>query len=465
MVVQQIPQQTQVQAAQAQALLAAGNAGSQANQQRNPFWNGMPGGPPPMLAAGLPGNFYPQMAAFAAAQENATAMVAVAKLGSFKGASTTNSSLVVRSSVRKFNVTGGILSVAQWTRKTVEENLEWLVNLSKRHLGNDKIVLLAYGDSCETLVFLDDHVDKMPLDFKKIKKVGVGVSMAQADSNLDETKLAKQGILQPSDSLWEHLRFETISAGDKKSDKCLFIHTNITVWSGGVEGRRRVLQVTTSSGLSFKPNPLFEQQVLSKWKEQGSGMPMTAIQEKETVITFNPKELLLLQKAFDNRLTSRDLKTNTAKFTLDDKKAAQHVIKRAQAEFVMRGPSRKRRKKEVPKPSTEAKKEEKPAPASKEQVKKDTKAKNSPVKKAKKDEKKGSKSTPSKKTKKEDDDDEPISKMVKKAEKTPAKKASRRSSVATSKDSKAETRGRPKVSKAKTKEEAPKKRSRSRSKK
>lgn len=217
-------QQAQAQAqAAAQALLAGGTA--QAGNARNPFWNmaGLGGGPPPMLGGGLqgglPANFYPQMVAFAAAQENATAMVAVAKLGPSKASPATNSSLVVRGSVRKFNMNGVPFSVAEWTRKTVEENLEWLVKLSKRHSGGDKAILLAYGDGCETLVLLDQHVNKMPADFGKIKKVGVGVTMANIDSTLDESKLANQGVLQPGDSIWEHLRFETL--GDKKAEKCL----------------------------------------------------------------------------------------------------------------------------------------------------------------------------------------------------------------------------------------------------
>eukprot|EP00934_Nitzschia_sp_Nitz4_P001028 Nitzschia sp. Nitz4//scaffold64_size103689//34958//36412//NITZ4_004430-RA/size103689-processed-gene-0.75-mRNA-1//1//CDS//3329556112//1028//frame0 len=439
---------------QGQGLLAGG----QANQQRPPFWNvGMQGGAPPMLAAGLPANFYPQMAAFAAAQENATAMIAVSKLGTSKMNPNTNSTLVLRSSVRKFNASGAPLSVAQWTRQTVEENLEWLVKLTKRHSEGHKAILLAYGDGCETLVLLDEQINKLPSDFNKLKKVCIGCSMTNADSTLDEGQLAKQGVLQPVDSLWEHLRFETLGASEKKVEKCLFIHTHISIYTGSMEGRRRVLQVKTGTGLSYQPNPLFEQQVLSAWAGQTVGATPTAVgvvapaedeePENETVITFNPKELLLLEKAFDNRLTNRDLKAHSNKFTDEDRIAAQYVIKRAQAEFVMRGPPRKRRKKDETKPETEEKVEEKKevTPEAPKEVKK---AEKKPVKKeSKKDEEKKAETpkappkakakTPAKTPKStrkskeaDEDDDEPISKMVKK-EKSPAKKGRRQSSGST----------------------------------
>lgn len=454
---------------------------------------GLPGG-------GLPANLYPQMMAFAAAQENATAMVAVAKLAPSKANASTNSALVVRGSVRKFSnpMNGILLSVAEWTRKTVEENLEWLVKISKRHSGGDKVVLLAYGDGCETLVLMDDQINKMPANFSKIKKVGVGATMTNIDSTVDETKLAALGVLQPSDSIWEHLRFETMTPGDKKLEKCLFIHTNVTVWSEGLDGRRRVLQVTTGSGLRYKPNALFEQEVLNNWRGKG---PAAAIPrpvagpkhdeepaENETLITFNPKELLLLEKAFDNRMTNRDRKTNVSKFTEEDRKAAQLVIQRAQKEFVMRGPSRKRKKKSET-PSEEVKKpkvteevkrpnvsEEVKKPKVSEQVKKPKAVKAeakenkaSPAKKPKPTESKPAKTTPTKAMKKDDDDDEPISKMVKKAEKTPAKKARRSSTTGSTKDAKpqepkSEPRGR-KSTRGQPKEApSPRKRSKSRSK-
>ncbi len=460
------------------------------------------------LPGGMPANFYPQMAAFAAAQENAAAMVAVAKLGISKPFPATNSYLVVRGSVRKFNMNGVLFSVGEWIRKTVEENLEWLVKLSRRHSGGDRVVLLAYGDGCETLVLLDDKVDKMPHDFSKIKKIGVGVTMTDVDSTLDESKLAAQGVLQPSDSIWEHLRFETMASGDNKIDKCLFIHTNMTVWSEGIDSRRRVLQVATGSGLSYQPNALFEQQVLLKWKGLSPLLPMPKAltmapsdseeedeeEENVTVITFNPKELILLEKAFDNRMTSRDRKTNVNKYNDEDRKACQHVIRRAQNEFVMRGPPRKRKKKSEEdlkeEDSNEAKQSEpaveeeiqasppkakaeptiketkvspskksktpevKPTPKSSKKAKKEngksTKKEND--KNVKKDQDKNVKKDDDKKVKNEDDDDEPISKMVQKADSAPVVKKARRSFTSNAKENvpkptpKMESRGRSKVS-------------------
>lgn len=456
---QQMAAQQKAAQAQAAALQAAAVAGNQANRQGNPFWNMQ--GAPPMLAAGLPGNFYPQMQAFAAAQEQNSAAVGTVKLSHCKSNTSSNSSLVVRSSARKFNVQGGTFSVAQFTRKCVEENLEWLIKLSKRHFPEEKAVLLAYGDGCETLVLIDGQANKIPADFRKIKKIGVGVSVADSDSKLEGAQLAASGVLQPSDSVWEHLRFVETSA---KKEKCLFIHTSITIWTDSVEARRRVLQVATASpakpyaAVNYMPNPMFEQQVLNKWKEQGSakGQAVTgaSASEPETWINFNPKELILLEKAFDNLLSARDLKSDGKKFNEDDKKACQRIIKRANDEFVMRGPPRKRRKKEEEEAKPAAKKAVTPAkkavtpakkaatPAKKATpVKKEEKKPASPEKKAKRksDAAAVAKTSPKKKAKKEvkkeeSDDDAPLSKLKPKAStKTPAAKRSKPSTGVKSK--------------------------------
>lgn len=413
---------------------------------RNPMWNGMQQAP--LMGAFAP---YNQMAAFAAAQENALPMVSIAKLASAsnKTKASTNSTLVVRGSLRRMNGLGGTLSVAEWTRKTLEENLEWLVKLAKRHAPTEKAIFFTYGDGCETLLLLDAQVNKIPGDLKKIKKIAVGCTMAEIEKSLDEDKLAKHGILQPKDSIWEHLRFETIGArqtpGNDKPAKGIFIHTKTSVLGESFDGRRRVLQATTGSNLGYKPNADFEQQVLNKWRQTfpspfppvaGLAMPMNGMMgmpmilpntvamgaatmasadaptERETVITFNPKELLLLEKAFDNRLTERDSKSAAVKYTAQDKIACQAVIRRAQNEFVMRGPSRKRKPKgEKAKEGSPSKKAKKDAPVvgKKESPKKATKSSASTKPEVPK---KQSKSTPTKKKKGGDDDDEPISKMV-----------------------------------------------------
>jgi hypothetical protein len=504
-----VAQQAQAQA-QAQALQAAVNAGAQANQQRSPFWNmqGMGGGGP-MMGGGLNANFYSQMQASAlAAQEQNAALVAVAKLGPCKTNPASNSSIVVRNTVRKFNVTGGILSVAQWTRKTVEENLDWLVKLAKRHFPNEGAVLLAYGDGCETLVLIDGHADKLPSDFTKIKKIGIGASMAEAEDKNDESKLASSGILQSSDPIWEHLRFEQLESSKKdKKDKCLFVHTNVSVWSDSVEGRRRVLQVITGApqnpyhAVTYKPNPAFEQQVLAKWKETyrasasaSTGFTQTFVQstvpeeppEPETVITFNAKELLLLEKAFDNLMNSRDLKSKADKPTEEDRKKVQLTIRRAQNEFVwVSNAPRKRRKKAAEAtaaPSSPAKASKAAQPAAgktdkpSESAKKTTKEKDKPDPKKKDaevkkeaEEKKIKKEEPEEKDESEenpedDSDDEPISKLK---PKTPVKRASRASTSAKKAKSPAPEKKQPPKRGRSVKEElAPKKgRSRSRLKK
>jgi hypothetical protein len=459
----------QLSAQQAQALQAAVSAGAQTNApHRNPFWGvqglGAGGGGMPPMMGGLPANFYPNMQA----QENNTAMVATARLGNCKENAEGNSPLVVRSSVRKFNLTGGILSVAQWTRKCVEENLEWLVKLSKRRNDVD-CILLAYGDGCETLVLMDNHANKMPTDFRRILKIGVGVSMVEAEFKGDESKLAKQGVLQPSDSIWEHLRFEQLDSSKDKKEKCLFIHTSVQIWSDSVEGRRRVLQLMSGAPESplmakcYIPNPSFEQQVMAAWKMAqagAAGQPFTAVEdvEDETVISFNPKELILLEKAFDNLLTATDLKADAVKWTENDTIKCQRIIKRSNDEFVMIGPAKKRRKKtKTDKPKKDGvvkdKADAKPKATPKSPAKKPVSPKKSKAAKAAVKEEE-------KKVIEQDSDDEPIRKL--KEGPAPTKAASpTRSSRRSSKSStpKAKT---PKAKTPKTDEDSDKKRGRPR---
>jgi hypothetical protein len=299
-------------------------------------------------------------------------MVAVAKLANSKGAKNTNSTLVVRSSVPRFNVAGGLYSVAQWARKCVEDNLEWIVKLIRRHHVDEQVVMLAYGDGCQTIVLLDDAINQMPDDIDMIPKIGIGVSSAPKGAKDDEDEIAKDGVLQPTDSVWDHLRFEQqneAAAKDKKGN-ILFIHTSMTVYGQAADGRRRVLQVKTLApkkpleAVQYVPNPIFEQQLLAKWKGMAGGMTPEQIQrvsmammqgmidphpamdmataaahsasmkeDEGTLITFNPKELILLEKAFDNKLTNRDLKSKADKWSEDDKKNCQLVIKRANDEF------------------------------------------------------------------------------------------------------------------------------------
>ncbi len=387
------------------------------------------------------------------------AMVATAKLAPFKKKGPSNSSLTVRTTVPRLNVAGGIYTVAQWARKCVEDNIEFVTKIARRDDPKANLVMLAYGDGCQTIVFFDDAMNKIPKDLKKIKKIHVGVSTAPIDDKRTGAEMAESGVLQPSDSLWDHLRFEQAGVSKEKKEKIMYIHTSMTVYGESDLGRRRVLQIKTNApkspfvAESYMRNVMFEREVLAKWKGEVPGLapvlaeyPMgaTAIapgippvaaaaaapaedKDKEYLITFNPKELLLLEKAFDNGLTPRDLKSKAEKWTDDDQKKCQLTILRANNEFKYvfpRKPNRKKSeieeakakksdaassKKAAPKSASKAK------PATKEPPKKAkatvTKKKDTPAKKKKK--------TPTKSVKKDpvDSDDEPIVKL-----KTPAKK-------------------------------------------
>jgi hypothetical protein len=439
---------------------------------------------PPMLAAQASLSGYLPMQAMM----QPPPMIAVAKLANNKGKKDTNSTLVVRNSVPRFNVAGGLYSVAQWARKCVEDNLEWIVKLVRRHHPKEQVVMLAYGDGCQTIVLLDDAINKMPEDIENLPKVSIGVSSAPKDAKDDETKMAKDGVLQPTDSVWDHLRSEQADTSQDKKEKILFIHTSMTLYGEAVDGRRRVLQVKTLApkkpleAVQYVPNPIFEQQVLAKWKGMASGMTPDQIQrlslammqgmmmpnpamgmaaaaahaaattqveeEEGTLITFNPKELILLEKAFDNKLTNRDLKSKADKWSEDDKKNCQLVIKRANDEFkwvVVRkrktasdddAPAAKKKKEDTAADGDKKPAAKKPAAEKKAIPAKDKETKKTPSKKA------TPKKSPAKKIKKEetaaatDSDDEPISKLKEKKEakkkETAAAPASRRKSKGSS---------------------------------
>lgn len=324
-------------------------------------------------------NFMPSMFAI---QSNMAhmAMVATAKLAPFRKNGSSNSNLAVRTAVPRLNVAGGIYTVAQWARKCVEDNLEFVVKIARRDDPKADLVMLAYGDGCQTLVFFDDAMNKLPDDLSKIKKIHVGVSSAPIDDKRIGSEMAKSGILQPIDSLWDHLRYEQANATKDKKEKIMFIHTSMMVYGDSDISRRRVLQIKTNSpespfvAESYMRNVIFEREVLAKWKgevpgvapllpehpmgqgEVGPIVPATNDSEKkedqnEYLITFNPKELLLLEKAFDNGLTPRDLKSKAEKWTEEDKKKCQSTILRAQNEFKYvfpRKPNSKKSKNDEP---------------------------------------------------------------------------------------------------------------------
>jgi len=472
-------------------------------------------------------------------------MVATAKLANCNKKKDTNSTVVVRSSVPRFNITGGLYSVAQWCRKVVEDNLEWIVKLIRRHHPDEKVVMLVYGDGCQTIVLLDEAINKMPADISKIKQIPIGVSSAPIDSKEDESKMAGSGVLSPMDPIWDHLRYESsqsempsennakdsaTTAKKKKKEMAVFIHTCMTVYGDGSDGRRRVLQVKTKApekpmvAVDFVPNPVFEHQVLLKWKgltpgaadqqrfsmamAQGqAGFPMFPVnpaamgmaaaaahvaattspeEEEETLVTFNPKELILLEKAFDDSLTKRDLKAKADKWSEDDKKNCQLIIKRANNEFKWVTVKSKKRKataapkKAEKKPKTAASTSATKAIPEKKTEAKKTEKKETPAKKKETPAKKG---TPAKKTTKspavvkkkedtpplqkeedpaEDSDDEPISKLKEKkeVERKNAKKQATKRTPAKKTPAKSKTTPAKKKATVTPKEESPKKRGR-----
>mmetsp|Transcript_61216 Transcript_61216/g.124821 ORF Transcript_61216/g.124821 Transcript_61216/m.124821 type:complete len:559 (+) Transcript_61216:139-1815(+) len=437
-------------------------------------------------------NFMPSIMAMQSNMANIT-LVVTSKLAPNQKNKASDSSLAVRTTVPRMNVAGGIYTVAQWTRKCVEDNLEFIVKIARRDDPKENLVMLAYGDGCQTLVFFDDSMNKHPGELSDIKKIHVGISTAPIDDKRTDTKLAHSGVLQPSDSLWDHLRYEQSNTTKDKKEKIVFIHTCTKVYGDSDANRRRVLQIKTHCPKSpfvadsYIRNVMFERQVLAMWNGEASGAapefnvganakagakpispgakPLEEDEAKEFLITFNPKELLLLEKAFDNNLTPRDLKNNGDRWNDEDQKRCQFTIMRAQNEFKYVYPRKSNKNKTADDENGAAAKQKesdssaklrtgKDAPTISEEAvperegskKRDAtdstdapiskKAKTSPAtkKKESKKDKKTSKNSPAKQAIKEEDvsidsDDEPIVKLKTPAKKTktktPTKKTSR----------------------------------------
>ena len=87
-------------------------------------------------------NFMPSMLAIQSSM-NQMALVATAKLAPSKKKSASNSNLTVRTSVPRLNVAGGTYTVAQWARKCVEDNLDFVVKIARRDDPKADLVMLA----------------------------------------------------------------------------------------------------------------------------------------------------------------------------------------------------------------------------------------------------------------------------------------------------------------------------------
>jgi len=395
----------QAQQAQQHELLQRQHAQAQARQQQNMPQQQMSQQQQQQMAAAVAqhrNSFF--MPNFQQQAEN-MAMVTTAKLAIPKKNKGSTSTLAVRSTVPRYNVAGGIYSVAQWARKCVEDNLEFIVKLARRNDPKAQAVMLAYGDGCQTIVLLDDAMNKMPVDVSKIKKIDIGVSAAPIEDKTVEDKMASAGVLTPTDSLWDHLRYEQSNVTKEKQEHVMFIHTSMTVYGGGTDGRRRVLQINTEApkkpyvAIQYVSNPAFEQEVLAKW----TGRPLQVQQaivmaanfppgpmstaaaaayvaattpddEPEFLITFNPKEILLLEKAFDEKLSTRDMKSKADKWEEKDQIKCQATIKRLQNEFIYVDPTKPTKKKVGPskkKQSDEKKKSATTSTAAVTETKKD----------------------------------------------------------------------------------------------
>lgn len=203
--------------------------------------------PPPQQFP--PADFQQELAKAAALRSNSNHLAIPVRLANSSQADHTNSTTVVRSLVKRFDLEGKLVTVAENVRKWMEEdNPEWLVQIGRR-VGAGYITkdgkasfLLLYGDGYETLLLLDG-IDP-PQDLSKVPTIGISASFAPAVGDMDQETAAKQGLLEPSDSLWEHVNFEFNRQGN---DRSLVIHTSSRVSMRSYDDlhRKRVIRVWT----------------------------------------------------------------------------------------------------------------------------------------------------------------------------------------------------------------------------
>jgi hypothetical protein len=206
--------------------------------------------PPPQQQQTLfPNNAdFQELAKAAAMRNNLHNSMAIPVRLANSSAEHTNSSTVVRSLVKRFDFEGKLVTVADNVRKWMEEdNPEWMIQIARRMAGTPKdgraAFMLLYGDGYETLLLLDGI--EPPQDLSKVPTIGISASFAPAVGDMDQATAAKQGLLEPSDSLWEHINFELNRQGN---DRSLVLHTTSRVSVRSYEDilRKRVIRVWTS---------------------------------------------------------------------------------------------------------------------------------------------------------------------------------------------------------------------------
>jgi hypothetical protein len=296
--------------------------------------------------------------------------LATVKLAQQVGADpATNGTRIVSTTIRQSNAQGEPLSVGEWSRQTIVQNSDWLVKISKRDKDISKngsgVVRITFGNGYDALVAID--CEEFPKEISEINRVGVVVCVSTVDDDDDSTRLKYRGVLNPSDSIFEHLQ-ACIEGGRHEQDIRIYIHTDVNPWTTLDESieRTEIYRVKTNRNDPFSMGrmehmvPLEEQlQATGKVGKLEGGMksaaknaspkktakntlveapkaaPSAAVahdtpgEESQHRFEFSPKEYILLSKAFNGKLSKHDITVNDPKFTDKEVKKAERICKAA----------------------------------------------------------------------------------------------------------------------------------------
>jgi hypothetical protein len=159
--------------------------------------------------------------------------LATVKLAQQVGADpATNGTRIVSTTIRQSNAQGEPLSVGEWSRQTIVQNSDWLVKIAKRDKDISKngsgVVRITFGNGYDALVAID--CEEFPKEISEINRVGVVVCVSTVDDDDDSTRLKYRGVLNPSDSIFEHLQ-ACIEGGRHEQDIRIYIHTDVNPWT------------------------------------------------------------------------------------------------------------------------------------------------------------------------------------------------------------------------------------------
>lgn len=287
----------------------------------------------------------------------------------------TNGSRIVSTTIRQSNHQGEPLSVGEWSRQTILQNSDWLIKIAKRDKviikNGSGVVRITFGNGYDALVAID--CEEFPEEISEINKIGAVVCISTVDDDDDITRLNYRGVVNPSDSIFDHLQ-ACVEGGRHEQDIRIYIHTDANPWTTLDESieRTEIYRVKTSPNDSFSMEGM-EHMLLLEEHLQATGKVGTLEAAKKaaaktpavaaaaakaalsTVVAqvksgedskhrfgFNPKQYILLSKAFNGKLSKHDIMTGNSKFTDKEVRKAERICKRVKT--ALKKENKKKRK-------------------------------------------------------------------------------------------------------------------------